>query len=313
MYFKPRIFVSSAMRNNAEIRCKINKLIESLGAECLLYEQNLTPSTLNKTYRYDIMEADFVILIIDDEYGSCTDMGISGTEEEFNIAIENNLKLHVYIKDVDGGNTIDSKQKAFKEKIENKAISYYYYKNDEDLLNRIQSSICTIVKEIVINNISHEKIDMNTLLKISFDHDYKLAMGFIILYKEMMELIDNENNPLDYMTTNVMMEYNDNAYSYLKTNQNVFLDQKLYDCVFHCYSLAHEFIERQSNDITFNREIRHEYSKIYKEITIMSSNDSINKNSEDWYKQKFTEYKNSFEKLITYIEKRKTMVDMKTF
>ena len=79
MFFKPRIFISSLMKNKLELRTKIEKTLTEAGAECMLYEKNLTPSSDNNTYRNDIVDADFIVLILDNNYGAKTDWGISGT------------------------------------------------------------------------------------------------------------------------------------------------------------------------------------------------------------------------------------------
>ena len=75
MAFKPRIFISSTFSDNKKVRDSIKKHFIELGAEPLLYESNLTPSTKPMTYRKDILEADFVILIMKDNYGTETDCG----------------------------------------------------------------------------------------------------------------------------------------------------------------------------------------------------------------------------------------------
>lgn len=98
MSFKPRIFISSLLDGKLEIRSKIENFFISVGAEPILYEKNLTPSSSINTYRQDIVDSDFVIVILDENYGSVTESGLSGTEEEFNIAMSNRLKTHVYIR-----------------------------------------------------------------------------------------------------------------------------------------------------------------------------------------------------------------------
>ena len=90
--------ISSTFSDNKKVRDSIKKHFIELGAEPLLYESNLTPSTKPMTYCKDILEADFVILIMKDNYGTETDWGISGTHEEYRIAKENRIPIHVYLK-----------------------------------------------------------------------------------------------------------------------------------------------------------------------------------------------------------------------
>jgi hypothetical protein len=97
MSFKPRIFISSTF-DLINLRKKLSNFYISIGAEPLLYEENLTPSVNRSTYRQDILDADFTIFIFHKRYGSETDFGISGTHEEWLIANQNNIPSHVYIK-----------------------------------------------------------------------------------------------------------------------------------------------------------------------------------------------------------------------
>lgn len=101
MYFKPRIFVSSTMGDKLALRNKIKEIFESAGAEVALYEKDLTPSTTPNTYREDILQTDFVVFIIDERYGVKTNLGLSGTEEEFNIVTSNHMPCHVYLKQIE--------------------------------------------------------------------------------------------------------------------------------------------------------------------------------------------------------------------
>ena len=45
--------------------------------------------------KYHIVDADFIVLILDNNYGAKTDWGISGTEEEYEIAIRHKKKIHI--------------------------------------------------------------------------------------------------------------------------------------------------------------------------------------------------------------------------
>lgn len=51
MYFKPRIFISSTLKENLGVRSEIEEFFSIVGAEVLLYEKNLTPSVTPMTYR----------------------------------------------------------------------------------------------------------------------------------------------------------------------------------------------------------------------------------------------------------------------
>ena len=97
-FFKPRIFISSLLKNRIKLRESIEKILTSAGAEVLLYEKILTPSVNLNAYRTNVKDADFIIMILDENYGTKTKTGRSGVEEEYIIATENRIKTHIYLK-----------------------------------------------------------------------------------------------------------------------------------------------------------------------------------------------------------------------
>ena len=70
MIFRPRIFISSTLGENLSIRKKLETFYKSIGAEPMLYETNLTPSVVPASYRTDILDADFIIFILKNQYGT---------------------------------------------------------------------------------------------------------------------------------------------------------------------------------------------------------------------------------------------------
>ena len=98
MIFRPKIFISSTFKENEKIRNQIRDYFYSVGAEPLLYEYELTPSIQPMTYRINLADADFMIMIVKDNYGTETESGLSGIHEEYKIAHNNNIPLHVYLK-----------------------------------------------------------------------------------------------------------------------------------------------------------------------------------------------------------------------
>ncbi|MBU3251553.1 DUF4062 domain-containing protein [Clostridium algidicarnis] len=154
MIFRPRIFISSTLSENLNVRSEIETFFLSIGAEAMLYEKNLTPSVNIMTYRKDILDADFIIFTVKSQYGNRTEAGISGTHEELQIALEANIPKHVYIKLEDG----ESDAKELIEEIDNNKISYYYFKDDEGLLKRIKETTFTIAKEIMLKKVEDAQL-----------------------------------------------------------------------------------------------------------------------------------------------------------
>lgn len=67
MIFRPKIFISSTFKGNESVRNQIRDYFYSVGAEPLLYEHELTPSINPLTYRTNLLDADFMILIVKEE------------------------------------------------------------------------------------------------------------------------------------------------------------------------------------------------------------------------------------------------------
>lgn len=186
MYYKPRIFVSSTF-DLIPIRLKIDKIFKETGGEVMLYEKNLTPSTQITTYRKDIQEADFVIFVLDNKYGTkVEDSGLSGTHEEWIIASRSKIPCHVYIKH---DNTKEDELKKLINELNKLGVSYYYYKNTNDLLKRMKASVFTIAKEIAINQVDKLKMSRKDILKHSIMFDYAEAISIIKLVESIKRKI----------------------------------------------------------------------------------------------------------------------------
>lgn len=188
--FKPKIFISSTF-DLQEIRKKIEDIFTATGAEPLIYERNLTPSYQNAIYREEIQHSDFAIFIFDKRYGSKTEEGISGTHEEFLIANNFNVPYHIYI------NINDEKDKDLKlfldDNITNKMYSFYYYKNVDDLLAKVSQSIFAIAREIVKNKIVADGLEYESINKLVFNYDYKIALQIIKIWNNIFKRYNLED------------------------------------------------------------------------------------------------------------------------
>ena len=222
MQFKPRIFISSVL-TLSKTRLKISDIFKLSGAEPILYEVNLTPSISNATYRQDIIDSDFVIFIFEEKYGTSTDSGKSGTHEEWEIVSNVTIPRHVYIKK---SKLRDKKLSTLiKGEINAKNVSYYYYKDEQDLLEHIQSSMFTIAKEIAINNIDNQRISKDVIYRLSFNSDYKDALIFINGFEDILEL--NRTSEVSFIKTDILNEYLEFWRYQLATNRQLFIDNKL--------------------------------------------------------------------------------------
>lgn len=184
MIFKPRIFISSTLSENLSVRGDIEDFYASIGAEAMLYEKNLTPSAENYTYRKDILEADFIIFIIKENYGTKTESGISGTHEELRISLQSDIPKHVYIQKVKELKDDDAQE--LRDEINKNNISYFYFSNDDELFNRIKETTFTISKEIMLKKVEEANLPRQSVKKICNKYDFNKAMDIINIYESIM-------------------------------------------------------------------------------------------------------------------------------
>jgi hypothetical protein len=243
MYFKPKIFISSTFKL-LDLRNEIKKYFESAGAEVILYEKDLTPSITPATYRQDIKEADFIIFIFDENYGTKTESGKSGTHEEWDITKDTDIPKHIYLKKP--SEELDKDQKAFIENEIKNNMSYYYYKNDNDLLNQINKMTFTVARDIAVYKIYDLKMDDVIIKRLALDHDYRLALEFI---KEM-DLLKNLHykGMADLLRTLILFERIDGWFEYFyKLNNDIFIDKKLNQYFLDISNKYNDYIERLKN------------------------------------------------------------------
>lgn len=221
MIFRPRIFLSSTLSENLKIRFKIESFFTSVGAEAMLYEKNLTPSINIMTYRKDILDADFIVFIIKNKYGAKTEKGISGTHEELKIALETKIPKHVYIKLENG----DSEAKKIIEEIENNQISYYYFRNDEELLKRIKETTFTIAKDIMLKKVEEAQLPRDVIKKISVNHDYEEAIQIIKIVESMKQV--HSNTEFDWIDSNLFDTFMSPIQDYKNRGKWVFIDGRI--------------------------------------------------------------------------------------
>lgn len=242
MAFKPRIFISSTFSDNKKVRERIKKHFIESGAEPLLYESNLTPSTKPMTYRKDILEADFVILIMKDNYGTETDCGISGTHEEYKLAKENQIPIHVYLM------PSESTDNKLIEELKADQVSYYYFKTDTELLKRIKETSFIIAEEIILKKLAQKKLPFFTVRRLSYNADYQRAIE-VIRSIEVMKKYHNQFN-LDYLTTTIFANFIEPIIYYFTQQEHVFINWKVDDVLSDMILIAQEFINNHTLDYT---------------------------------------------------------------
>ncbi|WP_277984734.1 DUF4062 domain-containing protein [Lactiplantibacillus plantarum] len=224
MYFKPKVFISSTFSDNLELRKRIKTSLSEVGMEPLLYETNLTPSIAPSTYREDILSADFVILFINDQYGSTTETGQSGTEEEYNLARNHNIPLHVYIskktithvQNTPSGSGKDENLKKFIDRINEDHTSYFIFSNTDELEQKIKENTTKLVFSVVTNFTVKNGLSTHDSQLISLNNDVNILTKFIKKMDYRKKLKDE--HPLDPITTSIILEpLYDLDYFYINT------------------------------------------------------------------------------------------------
>lgn len=221
MYFKPRIFISSTMGDKLKLRKEIKKIFEDVGAEVALYEKDLTPSIEPNTYRNDILQTDFVIFIIDERYGVPTNLGISGTEEELNIALYSKKPCHVYLKQVNK----TAEAQRFEDFIRSKGISFYYYCDETDLKKKLKKTCFTVARDIVFSNIEKQQINPLQIRKMAINYDIEVGKPFCKLMESTIEI--HNKTPFTFIDSNLMIQaLSLPAESILVEPKSIFIDKK---------------------------------------------------------------------------------------
>ena len=303
MYFKPRIFISSTMGDKLKIRKQIKNIFEKAGAEVALYEKDLTPSTIPNTYRQDILQTDFVIFIIDERYGAKTGSGLSGTEEEFNIVTYNNKLCHVYLKEIEK----TDEAKVFEDNIKSKGISYYYYKNEKDLLNKLQSTCFTIAKNICEAKLLHQKIEPKLITKLAVEKDYAMALGYIKLFEAAIDISNNSN--YDFQNSNLSIAILEAPCEHFFMNKNLFIDKKLEDLFRNMFQIVADingFISTQSTTGTTGIN----YKLFDNSVVFISYNQFNNSIDNNFLPNKIQEMISSFYSVKSYVSAMKLEADL---
>jgi len=278
MFFKPRIFISSTISENAEVRKKINGFFEAIGAETMLYEKNLTPATIPMTYRFDILDSDFVIFIIKNKYGKETETGISGTHEEFRLVRDRDIPSHVYIKK---GKKERKNEKLIKE-IEKYQISFYYFDDDTSLVKRIKETTFTIAKEIMLKKIENMHLSENMVRKIAVNYDYGKAKEIISILDAMFKYHYVDDNKYSLIDTTLFFEIMNFIKMENNPNDNNFINNDLDKLFINIINLYDKFSVARKKDYESTPEKYTIAMPLFKEVTINRvTSESINRNEYD--------------------------------
>jgi len=308
MIFRPKIFISSTFKENEKVREQIRKYFYSVGAEPLLYERELTPSISPMTYRINLLDADFMILIVKDDYGTETETGISGMHEEYRIAHNNKIPLHVYLKR-NSNVPIDKEVNPLVEELKKDGISYYYFNSDSDLLKHLKETTFTIAKEIMVNDITNSKIPKKSIIKLAGNSDYDRAMQIITIIESMRDVA--KIYELDLITSTIFSECLECIIYEFSSLRHHFINWKLDEILNNILKIAAIYIDHSVKDFTATSN-SHEYTiKILNTVNV--NNLSYHKCS-DWqisdYEKSLDTFFNEYEKFKEIVQNIRTEIDL---
>lgn len=242
MIFRPKIFISSTFKENKKLREDIRKYFHSTGAEPLLYEQELTPSVLPMTYRHNLLDADFMILIVKEDYGTKTELGISGIHEEYKIAFNNKIPLHVYLQ------KNDTEDNPLIKELKKDGISYYYFTSDKELMKKLKETTFTIAKEIMQNHVDKSKLPDKTIKNQAGNKDYLRSMEVVSIVESMRNTA--ETYEIDWLYSDIFTECMSRVIYEFSAPIHHFINWKLDELLNDMLSIATTFIDHSYTDFT---------------------------------------------------------------
>lgn len=297
MIFRPKIFISSTFTGNERIRNQIRDYFYSIGAEPLLYEHELTPSIHPMTYRINLSDADFMIMIVKDNYGTETETGLSGIHEEYKIAHNNNIPLHVYLKKELSSESIIN---PLIDDLKKDGISYYYFDDDKDLLKRLKETTFTIAKEIMLKEIEISKIPKESIIKLAGNSDYLRAMQIVSIIESMKDAI--QIFELDWLYSNLFVECLERIGYEFSSLGHHFINWKIDDLLREMLNISNEYSYHFVRDFTTNGNHRDIQIKILNMVKVSSS---LYDEATEW---KLDDYRSNMNKFFEVYENFKKLV-----
>lgn len=304
LLFRPRIFISSTFKENEGTRKKLEEIFTDFGAEPLLYESVLTPSVLPLTYRQNVLDSDFIILILKRDYGTKTNSGLSGTHEEYRIAKNNNVPMHVYILKNEEDTEEDENVLKFKKELGKDNISYYYFKDEEELVSRIQKTIFTIAKEIMLNDIQNVNLPEKDIARLVLEKDYSKAISIFKIIDKAIKL--NYYKEIDFATTTLFVDMVEEIKLNYFIQEKVFIDSKLNEKFHDFLNVGKEICNVIVNNTEYS-SFRMTYTLDHEEIKLFNS--KVNGNV-DGLSENIQAYFNKYGKLKKMIQDHKLSYDV---
>jgi hypothetical protein len=187
---KSHVFVSSRLKLG-KIRVQIKQILEESGFSAEIYESDSTPANEPATYLQDITQADFVIFVLDETYGTPRpSSGRSGVHEEWIRVRDHGIPNHVYLKRPKGVHP-DRQQKRFiAAELVAREISYYYYDSTPSLLRQVRRSIAKLALDIARSHRYRRTADTLSVVADVVEHDHEAVCEWERALTQLLEYDD---------------------------------------------------------------------------------------------------------------------------
>jgi len=187
---KSHVFVSSRLKLG-KIRKEIKQILEESGFSVEIYESDSTPASEPATYLLDIAQADFVIFVLDETYGTPRpSSGRSGVHDEWTRVRDHGIPNHVYLKRPKGTH-LDRRQRRFIEsELVAHEISYYYYESTPDLLRQVRRSIAKLALDVARSHRYRSTLDTLVLVADLVEHDHETVCEWERALTQLLEFDD---------------------------------------------------------------------------------------------------------------------------
>lgn len=147
--------------------------------------------------------------------------------------METNIPKHVYIK----LNENDSDAKELIEEINNNQISYYYFKDDNDLFKRIKETTFTIAKEIMLKKVEDSQLPKTSVRKICVKNDYEKAIEII----KIIESLKKIGMYFDWVDSTLFDSFVEPIHMYRVSEKWIFNDRKIEDILDEMLSIYEKY------------------------------------------------------------------------
>lgn len=143
------------------------------------------------TYLDDITQADFVLFMLDESYGTPRpSSGRSGVHEEWIRVREVGIPSHVYVKRRTGSQLDPRQMKFIESELEASEISPYRYSSTTDLLRQVRLSITQLALAIARSGRYRRRMDPLSVIADVVEHDHEAMVGWGRALSQLLDIDD---------------------------------------------------------------------------------------------------------------------------